>query len=227
MLGRGGARRRAIAIDLPEHGASPRSGADVGTADVVRAVAALVEELGVQRVVPVALSHAGWSGIELRRLLGPQRVPGLVLLDWMVLGPPPGFLDALTALQDEQAWEQVRAGLFTMWTTGVDLPALHDYVAGMAAYGADHWRRAGREIAAGFAASGSPLAALEALEQPVPTLHLYARPADDAVLTTQQGYAVDHPWFRVHRLDARSHFPMFEVPEEMVRVIEDFVCELG
>jgi pimeloyl-ACP methyl ester carboxylesterase len=31
----------------------------------------------------------------------------------------------------------------------------------------------------------------------------------------------------VHRLDGRSHFPMFEVPDEIVRVLEDFVCGLS
>jgi len=34
------------------------------------------------------------------------------------------------------------------------------------------------------------------------------------------------PWFSAHRLDARSHFPMFEVPEDMVAAIEAFVGSL-
>lgn len=32
-----------------------------------------------------------------------------------------------------------------------------------------------------------------------------------------------HPWFQVHRLAARSHFPMFEVPLEMAQVIDGCV----
>jgi pimeloyl-ACP methyl ester carboxylesterase len=193
---------------------------------VWRAAAELLDELDARRVVPVGLSHAGWTAIELRRQLGPERVPGIVLLDWMVLGPPPGFLDALAALRREDGWEQVRAALFGLWTTGVDAPALHEYVASMGTYGADYWHRAGREIAAGFAAAGTPLAALTALDEPCPTLHVYAQPADDAVLAAQQAFAAEHDWFRVHRLDARSHFPMFEVPEEIARVVEDFLCGL-
>jgi pimeloyl-ACP methyl ester carboxylesterase len=223
LVTRAASRRRAIAMDLPEHGESARTGIDVSGDDVVGEAVALLERLAVQRVIPVGLSPAGWSAIELRRVLGPERVPAIVLLDWMVLGPPPGFLDALAALQDEQAWEQVRAGLFAVWTTGVDVPTLHDYVASMGTYGADYWRRAGREIAAAFGAAGTPLAALERLDKPCRTLHIYAQPADDAVLAAQQAYAAKHPWFRVHRLDARSHFPMFEVPDEIVRVVEDFV----
>jgi pimeloyl-ACP methyl ester carboxylesterase len=211
LVARGAEHRRVIAVDLPEHGESPRTGADFGADDVVRSVVGLVDELGVERVVPVGLSHAGWTAIALRRALGPARVPGVVLADWMVLGPPPGFLDALAALQDEHAWELVRSGLFEMWTTDVDVPALHDYVAGMAGYGREHWARAGREIAAGFAAEGTPLAALDRLAPPCPTLHVYAQPADDEVLAAQQSYAAERSWLQVRRLDARSHFPMFEV----------------
>jgi pimeloyl-ACP methyl ester carboxylesterase len=227
LVNRVSSRRQAISMDLREHGASPRTGADFGTSEVVSDAAALLDTLGVQHVVPVALSHAGWAAIELRRRLGAERVPGLVLLDWMVLGPPPGFLDALEALQHDQAWEQVRAGLFGMWTSDIELPPLRKYVAGMGTYGADYWHRAGREIAAAFHDAGDPLTALAGLDHPCPTLHLYAQPADDAVLAAQRAYAAEHPWFEVHRLEARSHFPMFEVPDEMSRAIEEFVCRLG
>ena len=94
-----------------------------------------IDRAGLERVVPVALSHAGWAALDLRERLGADRVPGVVLLDWMVLGTPPGFDDALAGLQSP-AWADVRAGLFEMWTTGVDVPALDAYVASMGGYGA-------------------------------------------------------------------------------------------
>jgi pimeloyl-ACP methyl ester carboxylesterase len=145
----------------------------------------------------------------------------VVLLDWMVLGTPPGFGDALAGLQSP-AWVDVRAGLTNRWLDGLAIPSLTEFVASMARYGESHWSRAGREIAAAFAAQPVPLAALEEL-QPCPTLHVYAQPAAPEVLAAQEEYAAEHPWFSVRRLDARSHFPMFEVPEEMVRTIESFV----
>jgi pimeloyl-ACP methyl ester carboxylesterase len=217
--------RRTLVTDLRGQGGRAGESADFDSAAQVDDLVATLDARGADCVVPVALSHAGWFAIELRRRLGPHRVPGLVLLDWMPLGTPPGFADALAGLQDPAHWEEVRAGLTTMWTTGVDDPAIHDYVTGMAAYGFEHWSRAGREISLGFA-EGSPVAALAALGG-CPTLHLYAQPADPAYLALQQEFAALHPWFRVRRLDAVSHFPMLEVPGTMAREIEEFACSLG
>ena len=73
-------------------------------------------------------------------------MPGVVLMDWMVLGTPPGFADALGGLQSP-AWAEVRDGLTSMWLDGLDIPELTAYVASMKSYGQRHWSRAGREIA--------------------------------------------------------------------------------
>lgn len=224
LLARASLRRRVVSVDLPGHGESAAIG-DYDTGTLVDHLEATVADLGLNPVVPVGLSHAGWAVLELRRRLGADAVPGVVLLDWMVLGTPPGFGDALAGLQSP-AWADVRAGLFEMWTTGVDVPALHAYVAAMGGYGASHWQRAGREIAASFAANPVPLQALAGL-QPCPALHVYAQPADDAVLAAQQEFAAMHSWFEVQRLEARSHFPMFEVPDDMTAVVESFVRRLA
>jgi pimeloyl-ACP methyl ester carboxylesterase len=212
--------RRVVTVDLPDHGGSPRQD-EVSTLDVVDGLVETIARLELDQVVPVTLSHAGWVAVELRRRLGPVRVPAVVLLDWMVLGTPPGFDDALDGLRSP-AWREVRDGLLGMWTDGLEVPALRRYVDSMGRYGARHWQRAGREIADAFTAAPVPLEAIDAL-QPCPTLHLYAQPADDQVLAAQQDYAATHPWFAVRRLDARSHFPMFEVPETMTAEIEAFI----
>lgn len=219
------AHRRTISVDLPMHGESTDfTWDDVDSDGVLEALVAAVEAAGVERVVPVTLSHAGWFGIALRRRLGADRVPGLVLLDWMVLGTPPPFAGALAGLQSP-AWEQVRAGLTDMWLADLDIPELTRYVESMRGYGQDHWQRAGREIAASFAACPVPLQAIAEL-QPCPTLHLYAQPTDPEVLAAQEAYSRSHPWFSVERLDARSHFPMLEAAPAMVSSIEAFVGRL-
>ena len=216
--------RRVVVTDLRGHGGLAHQRGDFDTTTQVDDLVARLDGLGVDRVVPVGLSHAGWFAIELRRRVGAERVPGLVLLDWMPLGAPPGFDEALAGLQGP-AWQSVRAALFDLWASGVEHAGVLDYVASMGGYGFEHWRRAGREISAAFAREGTPLSALDALG--TPTLHLYAQPADPGHLAAQQQAAVDRPWFSVVRLDAVSHFPVFEVPDVVASTIEEFVCSLA
>jgi pimeloyl-ACP methyl ester carboxylesterase len=182
---------------------------------------AVVEAARVKRFIPVATAHAGWIAIELRKRLGAEKVPAIVLLDWMVTGAPPGFLDGLRALENEASSSAVQASLFERWTTGVSHPAVHAFVKEMAKFGFDMWSRAGREIGAAFRKHTSPLAVLENMS--CPTLHLYAQPDDPGFLEAQQSYAESHPWFQVEKLEAHSHFPTLEAPGHVSDAITRFV----
>jgi pimeloyl-ACP methyl ester carboxylesterase len=73
-------RRRTLALDWRGHGKSTRLADDFGAGDLANDALAVIEASEVDQAVPVALSHAGWVAIELRRRLGP-RIPKLVLLD--------------------------------------------------------------------------------------------------------------------------------------------------
>jgi pimeloyl-ACP methyl ester carboxylesterase len=225
LAGRLAHSRRTLVADLRGQGELRADTDDFDSSAQVDDLVATLDARGLDRVVPVALSHAGWLAIELRHRLGAARVPGLVLVDWMPLGTPPGFADALGGLQDPEHWEGVRAGLAAMWTDGVEEPAVHEYVADMTSYGFEHWSRAGREIEAGFA-QGPPVGVIAAMGG-VTTLHLYAQPADPSYLAVQEEFARVHPWFSVTKLDARSHFPSLEAPGTMAREIEEFACSLG
>jgi pimeloyl-ACP methyl ester carboxylesterase len=225
LLARTASSHRSISIDWRGHGESAPAQGDFGAADSVADAVALLDELGVGQVVPVALAHAGWIALELRRILGARRVPGVVLLDWMPLGSPPGFADALAGLQDPHTWQDVRAQLFAMWSAGVDDVAVHAYIESMGSYGFDMWSRAGREISQAFQKRPVPLDACAELSD-CPTLHLYAQPRDDGYLAAQQVYAAEHPWFRVQRLDATSHFPCLEVPDQVAAAIAGFARNL-
>jgi pimeloyl-ACP methyl ester carboxylesterase len=86
------------------------------------------------------------------------------------------------------------------------------------------WARAAREIGAAYEKEGSPLQALSHLVPAIPVLHLYAQPQSDDYLNEQQAFAAGHPWLRVRRLNAASHFPMFEVPDEIAASIEQFAA---
>lgn len=215
-----GRHRRTISLDWRGHGGSPPAPGDFGTAELVADALEVIDREHLDRVVPVAVSHAGWVALELSRALG-ERVPAVVLVDWMVLGPPPGFSDALRALQSPTTWEAVRADLVALWTDGVSHPGVLDSVRRMQRHDHDMWARAGREIDRSFSAAPVPLEAFAELARPVQ--HLYAQPADPGFLAAQRKFAEHHPWFEVERLNALSHFPMIEVPEEMARLVEEFV----
>ena len=81
-------KRRTLAFDWRGHGDSQRDVGDFGQEEMVADALGVIEASGVEQVVPVAASHSGWVAIELRRRLGPERVPKIVHMDWMVVEPP-------------------------------------------------------------------------------------------------------------------------------------------
>jgi pimeloyl-ACP methyl ester carboxylesterase len=205
--------RRTLAVDWRGHGDSKPAVADFGAAELVDDALDVIDHSKVDTVVPVSAAHAGWVAIELRRRLGPQRVPRLVFLDWMVLGAPPPFLDALTGMAAPATTRAVVDQVTAMWVGDHDIPALSAYVASMAAMPDEMWSRAAREIADAFSRHRTPVEAVAAFDPTPPTLHLYAQPSEPAFLDAQRQYAAANPWFTVEHLDASSHFPIYEVPD--------------
>jgi pimeloyl-ACP methyl ester carboxylesterase len=217
------ARRRVLALDWRGHGDSQAAPAPFGAEALIEDAIAVIEASGARSVVPVALSHAGWIAIELRRRLG-DRIAKLVLIDWLVQKAPPPFLRVLEAMQSPELWSTARDLLFSIWLRGVDDELKSCIPSHMGAYGFEMWARAGREIEAAYRRWGSPLAALSGLEAKLSVLHLYAQPDDSRYLAAQQSFAASHPWYSVVKLDARSHFPMFEAPQDISAEIERFIA---
>lgn len=217
------AHRRTLVLDWRGHGKSGLTKGDFGNEDLVSDAIAVIKASKSQQVIPVALAHSGWIAIELRRRLGEQ-IPKLVFVDWIVLEPPQPFLEALKDMQAPDKWRQTVEQIFSLWLQGIDNPRLIHFVRQeMGSYGFEMWARAAREISAAYAKAGKPLQALSLLKPSVPVLHLYAQPPDPNYLAAQQEFASSHPWFSVRKLEARSHFPMFEVPNEIASAIEQFV----
>jgi pimeloyl-ACP methyl ester carboxylesterase len=216
--------RRALALDWRGHGQSSSSEGDFGLQQLADDAQAVLAAAGVHSTILFAVAHAGWVAIELRRRLG-NMVGGIILLEWFVLGAPPPFRDALLGMQSPQRWQQVVADTFDRWLHGVTDPRLVRFVReGMGSFAFPMWARAAREISAAFDLCPRPLDALATLHTPV--LHLYSQPEDAAFLEAQQEFASSNPWFSVKRLQAHSHFPMFEVPEDIAREVESFACSL-
>ncbi|MPZ15808.1 MAG: alpha/beta fold hydrolase [Chloroflexi bacterium] len=218
-------RARTIVLDWRGHGESDTPDVDFGYDEMTHDVLAVIDAMGIERIVPVAASHAGWAALELCRRLG-DRVMGLVFMDWMVMGAPPAFITGLRRMQQPDGWAEVRDQLFQMWRGGGSNPGVEAQIAQMNSYGADTWMRAGREIEAAYQRHGAPVEVLASFDPPVPTMHVYAQPADPEVLQAQETFASEHRWFEVHRVDAQSHFPQFEVSDEIAGLIEDFASKL-
>lgn len=210
---------RAIALDWRGHGESDAPESDFGTAEVLGDALDTIEALDARTIVPVAHSHAGWVAFQLARAL-PDKVAAVVLIDWMPLGAPEAFLKGVERMQQPEHTREVVSALTASWQEGHDVIGLPELLQRMRAHDDTMWARAAREISAMFAAVGAPLAAFSSLDPPIPVLHIYANPPEDAYLAAQQAYADKHRWFSVHRLaTAHSHFPMLEAPEEIATAI--------
>ncbi len=218
------ANHRVLSLDWRGHGASEKPAADFGAVQLIEDVLAVVEAAGVESFIPVTLSHSGWVGIELGRRLGVARVPKIVHLDWIVLPPPPEYMGLVHGLAAPESWEQMRDILFNIWLEGVDDPKLISFVRDeMGGYDGEMWMRSGREIGACIENGVSALQALSQIEPSVPALHVYAQPPDEGYYQAQMQFAQANPWYHVHRLPAHSHFPTYELADEIAGVIEDFV----
>lgn len=216
--------RRALSFDWRGHGESEKPKPDFGAADLVEDALAVIKASGAQQIIPVSLSHGGRVAIELRRRLG-DRVPKIVVVDWPLLDPPAEYVELVQGLNMPDKWAQTRDILFSIWLEGVDNQDVIRFVREeMNSYGQDMWMRSGREIGGGYARGGSPLNELASLTPSIPVLHIYAQPDDPGYLAVQESFAAEHPWFHVHKLQAHSHFPTFEVPEDIAAAIETFVA---
>jgi pimeloyl-ACP methyl ester carboxylesterase len=213
--------RRAVSFDYRGHGDSPPAHQDFGTAEMVEDALAMIEARQLRTLIPCAASHSGWVAIELARRLGPERVPAIVHLDWLLIAPSDAYSALLVKLQSPDGWPQARDTLFEIWRAGNESEEIADALAVMNRHQADMWMRSGREIAAEYAREGSPLRALEAFDPPRRVLHVYGQPPAPEYLDVQQRFAAEHDWFAVRRLDARTHFSMIEAPEAVAAAIEE------
>ena len=227
---------RVLAVDWRGHGQSEASDGDFGYAEMVADVLAVIQDSGAHSVVTIAQAHGGWVAIELRRRLG-ERVPKMIFTSWnpfMTGGnslAPPSLREVSAlqtptmwqAFQDKSRWSEVVEQVVTTWVGDAPESVAKHIWNDTAKYGFEMWSRGGREISAIFAREGDPLQALSTFSPPVPVLHVYAQPRVPEFLSAQESVARDHPWFHVRRLEAVSHFPMLEVPDETADVIREFI----
>jgi len=220
VIRRTSGRRRTLALDWRGHGESDPPRGDFGNQALLRDAAAVIDAAHVRQVVPVSQAHAGWIAVELLRTL-PNRIPGSVFLSWMVLDPPPPFVELLTLMTESTTTLAAREQLFSIWLQGVEDQRIHRFVrTGMGRYEPEMFQRAAREILSAYRRESNPLAAIERMGTDKPIMHLYAQPPQPEYLAAQRAFSETHRWFEVERLEATSHFLPLEVPEILADRIE-------
>ena len=217
--------RRVVSFEWRGHGNSAHASEDFGTPEMVQDALAVIEATRLDTFIPCAASHSGRVAIELRRRVG-DRIPAIVLVDWMVTEPSAPYMELISRLQSSERWPQARDALFDIWRAGVRDGEIAEALEVMNTQGAEMWMRSGREIERSYRDHRSPLRALGEVDPHVRVLHLYGQPRSAEYLDAQRTFASEHPWFSVHQLSTRTHFSMLEAPSEVATAIEQLAADL-
>jgi hypothetical protein len=67
----------------------------------------VIEASGARERGAGCTAHAGWIAIELRRQLM-ERIPRIVLIDWLILDPPPPVFAQVEEFAFAQKWTATR-----------------------------------------------------------------------------------------------------------------------
>ena len=220
---------RVLALDFRGHGASQQDVPEHGAEGLYEDAIAVLKADGAETFVPVTMSHSGWVGILLRKNFGPEKVPALVHTDWIVLPPPPEYMGLVHALGDPNGWASARDILAHIWLEGVENEGVIRFVKDeMVGYPEVIWLRSGRVIGECLQENGSAVEALAKLDPPAPTLHIYSQPKDPGYKAAQEQFGQANPWYGIHVLEgAKSHFPTFEVSDEIASTIDTFIAGVG
>lgn len=108
-------RYRVISIDWRGHGLSSKAaGMSLAADDLLEDVRQLLTALRLDNVITLSVAHASWLAVALAEAL-PQRVRGMVFLDWIMTQPEPAFFTAVSRMQQPQQWLAARDALFDFW----------------------------------------------------------------------------------------------------------------
>jgi len=214
---------RVVTLDLPGHGESGAEREEWSLAGLAADVAAVVDELGLDRVVLVGHSMGGPVSLETARLL-PGRVVGIACVDTLhdvEFEWPEGMVETMTARLEEDyraGMESFVPGLFkadadpavVQWVIdqAIETTEPHATIALMAAF--PSW-----DPPAALGAAGVPVRCINAApqgEQGMPT-----------AIETNREYAD----FDAVLMEGVGHYPQLERPEEFNRELLDVLEELS
>ena len=216
---------RVIRLDWRGHGEDRTHDGDFTVEDQASDVIRFLDEMGIEKAVPVSTSHGGWANIEVTDRLGAGRIPASVVIDWIMTQPSEDFVSMIDALQVRENWESGREDFFRTWIVDTDNEDVISHVNDeMAGFSFEMWARSGREIGKAYRKWGSPMERMKALGENRTIAHIYSQPAALDYAEAQNAFAAQNPWFRPVRLEGRTHFPTLEQPATVAREIRAFLA---
>lgn len=214
---------RVIRVDWRGHGKDRNYDGDFNADDMVRDTVAFIDELGIRELLPLSTSHGGWINVEIAEQLGKDRIPRIILIDWIMTQPATAFFDSLADVQDEQKWRKGINDLFQYWISDTNDRRVINHVRNeMAGFDFDMWARSGREIAAAYKRWGTVLERLTSLTNSRPITHIFSQPFEQSYHDAQISFASTNAWFSPVKLPGKTHFPTLEQPENVAAAIRYF-----
>lgn len=216
---------RVIRLDWRGHGEHREHDGDFTVDDQAGDVAAFLDEMKIDRIVPVSTSHGGWANIEVTDRLGPDRVPRSVVIDWIQTTPDESFFSMIDHIQDRTNWENGIGDFFNYWigdTTNADI--INHVNEEMAKYSFEMWARSGREIGKAYRKWGNPMGRMAAMKAHRPITHIYSQPFEEAYAQAQVDFAKTNAWYKPNKLPGKTHFPTLEQPVAVADAIRAFVA---
>lgn len=212
--------RRVVAMDLPGYGESDAAGRERFTIESYGAdVAALVEQLGLQRIVLVGNSLGGPIALEVARSVGPARVAGVVAVDTLqnveAVWPEENWRRRLEAYRRDfrPACDELMLALLPASASAESRARIeretceNDPRAAIALF--ETLR--GYDQGAGMRAAGVPVVAINSDAYPT-------------AVETNRKYA---PSFELILMPGVGHYPQVERPDEFQRHLRDAVARLA
>ncbi|RBA21764.1 hypothetical protein FPRO05_00113 [Fusarium proliferatum] len=219
---------RVIRILWRRHGANSESAGRWSVEDQANDTIALLDSLQVQKFIPISHFQGGWCAMEMAARLGKQRVPAVLLTDFILTRPPADFIKNLQMIQNKETWQQGQAPLIKKWLNNTSNKNVLDYCENdLDTDGFENWAYFCWLVEKNYERWGSPMERLGAIEDPPLVRHVFSHPREGPYLAEHEEFARKHAdWFSFARFDGESHFSIVELPEAVSLQLSHLVGQI-
>ncbi|KAF5640382.1 1H-3-hydroxy-4-oxoquinaldine 2,4-dioxygenase [Fusarium sp. NRRL 25303] len=216
---------RVIRILWRSHGANSESTGKWSVEDQANDTIALLDSLQVQKFIPISHFQGGWCAMEMAARLGKQRVPAMLLTDFILTRPPAEFIKSLQVIQNKETWHQGQVTLIKKWLNNTSNKNVLDHCENdLDTDGFENWAYFCWLVEKNYERWGSPMERLGAIEDPPLVRHVFSHPREGSYLAEHEEFSRKHPdWFSFARINGESHFSVVERPEAVSLQLSDLV----